>query len=134
MGFAMPEYFLALVSQYSGALNKSQAERYAKSVVDAWYYSSDNKTKTELLSLLPEYLRPQKKLFHNVLSPKVNLDQDDIFISRVMAELSKTDSNEAEQIIAGVFKSLKIISSQKSKFKYHSALNGRMIKKVFIEA
>lgn len=130
----MPDYFVALVSQYSGALNQDQAERYARSIISAWYFSSDEPTRKKLISLLPEYLRPKKNLFFNSVRHKSKISQDDIFFTRLMIDLSKTDQDEITHIIKGVLKSLKVVSSQSTRFAYHGLFTSKKLQQLFIEA
>ena len=130
----MPDYFIALVSQYSGALNQEQAERYARSIVNAWYFSSDEASRKKLLNLLPEYLRPKKNLFFNSVRYKSKISQDDIFFTRLMIDLSKTDQDEVAHIIKGVMKSLKVVSSQSSRFAYHGLFTSKKLQQMFLEA
>jgi fibrillarin-like rRNA methylase len=130
----IPDYFLALVCQYSGALNSEQASRYVMSVVDALYMSSQTQDKTIISSNLPQYLKPKKHLFNSVPKPSINSDQDAIFNSRLIADLSKTDPNEIKQIATGVFKSLKIVTSQRQKFDMQHAIKGRALRKLYIES
>lgn len=130
----MPDYFIALISQYSGALNQEQAERFARSIIDAWYFSSDEDSRKKLQKLLPEYLKPKKNLFFNSIRQRNKVSQDDIFFTRLMIDLSKTDQDEVVQIIKGVMKSLKVVSSQSSKFAYSNLFSSKKLQKIFIEA
>jgi hypothetical protein len=130
----MPDYFIALVSQYSGALNQEQAERYARSIISAWYFSSDEANRKKLISLLPDYLRPKKNLFFNSVRYKSRVSQDDIFFTRLMIDLSKTDQDEVAHIIKGVMKSLKVVSSQSSRFAYHELFTSKKLQQMFLEA
>jgi hypothetical protein len=130
----MPDYFIALISQYSGALNQEQAERFARSIIDAWYFSSDEDSRKKLQKLLPDYLKPKKNLFFNSIRQRSKISQDDIFFTRLMIDLSKTDQDEVVQIIKGVMKSLKVVSSQSSKFAYSNLFSSKKLQKIFIEA
>ena len=130
----VPEYFIGLVSQYTGAINTEQSARYARSVIEAWYFSLDQLSQAKLHETLPSYLAPRKNIFNSILKPKLNPDQDSVFTARLMSELSITDPNEVKQITSGVLKSLKIVSSQKDKFKYSELIAGRKLKKIFIES
>lgn len=130
----MPDYFIALLTQYSGALNQEQAERFARSIVDAWYFSSDEESRKKLMKLLPEYLRPKKNLFFSSVRFKSKISQDEIFFTRLMIDLSKTDQDEVVQIIKGVMKSLKVVSSQSNKFAYSNLFTSKKLQKIFIEA
>lgn len=128
----LPEYFIGLVSQYTGALNSEQAERYARSVIEAWYFSLDQEAQKKLSATLPKYLTPSRRVFQSVLKPKLNPDQDAIFSTRLMHQLLITDQYEVRQITAGVFKSLKIVSSQPDKFAYSRLISGRSLQKIYI--
>lgn len=130
----MPDYFTSLVMQYSGALNAEQAERYAKSVINAWYFSIDQKSQKKLEILLPEYLRPSKRIFLSFTKPRVADNQDEVFIARVKVDLAKTGAEESLQVIQGVMKSLKVVSSQRQKFTYSQLLTGKKLQKVYIES
>lgn len=130
----MPDYFIALLTQYSGALNQEQAERFARSIVDAWYFSSDEESRKKLMKLLPDYLRPKKNLFFSIVRFKSKISQDEIFFTRLMIDLSKTDQDEIVQIIKGVMKSLKVVSSQSNKFAYSNLFTSKKLQKIFIEA
>lgn len=128
----LPEYFIGLVSQYTGALNSEQAERYARSVIEAWYFSLDQEAQKKLRETLPKYLTSSRRVFQSVLKPKLNPDQDAIFSTRLMHQLLITDQYEVRQITAGVFKSLKIVSSQTDKFAYSRLISGRSLQKIYI--
>lgn len=130
----MPDYFISLIMQYAGALNSDQAERYSKSVVSAWYFSIDQKSQRQLALLLPEYLRPARRVFFSFAKAKPAANQDQLFVSRVQLDLSKTSPEESEQVIRGVMKSLKVISSQHQKFAYSRLLTGQKLQKIFIES
>lgn len=130
----MPDYFISLIMQYAGALNPEQATRYASSVINAWYFSIDQKSQRQLAELLPQYLRPTRRVFFNFTKPRVAENQDQIFVSRVQLDLSKTSPEESEQIISGVMKSIKVISSQQQKFAYSRLITGQKIQKIFIES
>ena len=130
----MPEYFLALVSQYTAAINPEQAQRYSKSVISAWYFSSNAETQSKLRKLLPAYLLPQNRLFHSMRKPKTNPNQDLVYNTRLLTELSVTDQKEINHITSGVFRSLKVISSQKNKFAYAELIEGSKLKSIFIKS
>jgi hypothetical protein len=51
-----------------------------------------------------------------------------------MIDLSKTDHDEVVQIIKGVMKSLKVVSSQSNKFAYSNLFTSKKLQKIFIEA
>ena len=129
----MPDYFVALITQYCGALNQDQAERFARAIIDAWYFSSDEDAKKKIVKLWPEYLQPKKNIFFNKIKYANKINQDEIFFTRLMIDLSKTDQDEIIQIIRGVMKSLKIVSSQSSKFAYSNLFTSKRLQKIFIE-
>lgn len=123
----MPDYFVALVCQYSGAINSEQAERYARSFIAAWYFTLNKKDQDKLVSLLPDYLKPKKNnIFAASRKPKLNLAQSNIFISRIGADLAKTGDDECLQVISALMKSLKIISSHEQKFAYSNLLDSKL--------
>lgn len=130
----IPDYFISLVMQYSGALNSDQAERYTRSVIKAWYLSIDQNSQKKLVQLLPGYLKPQVGLFYNIIKPKVSENQEKVFVVRVQTDLAKTSQEEAIQIIKGIMKSLKVISSQQHKFAYSSLFGSKKLQNIFIES
>jgi len=129
----MPDHFIALVSQYTGALNTAQSERYAKAVIDAWYFSLPRNGQLMLSRLLPDYLTPKRKLFYSQRSQKTAINQSQIFRARLTADLSRSNFEEVEPIARGVLKSLKILSSTQKKFAYSKLLTPRLAK-LYIEA
>ena len=88
----------------------------------------------KLQKSLPEYLKPKKNLFFNSIKQRSKASQDDIFFTRLMIDLSKTDQDEVVHIIKGVMKSLKVVSSQSSKFAYSNLFSSKKLQKIFIEA
>ncbi len=132
----MPDYFTALVSQYTGALNTAQSERYAKAVIDAWYFSLPINHQKVLLKLLPDYLRPKHNLFFARLrqkSYKSNTLQSEVFYTRLVSELSRASIDEVVPIASGVLKSLKILSSHQKKFEYSKLFSNKLVK-LYIDA
>jgi hypothetical protein len=129
----MPDYFIALVTQYCGAMNEDQAARYAKSVVDAWYFTLPKEKQDALIKLLPDYLRPKKQLFLFSRKQNNSIDQSKIFISRLMIDLSKSSPDEAEYIASGIMKSLKVISSPEKKFALSKLFDDKLLE-LYIQA
>jgi hypothetical protein len=129
----MPDYFIALVSQYCGAMNEEQAKRYAKSVVDAWYFTLPKDKQDLLINLLPEYLKPKKQVFLFSRKQNVQIDQSKVFISRVMLDLSKSSTDEAEYITSGIMKSIKVISSPEKKFALSKLFDDKLLE-LYIKA
>lgn len=123
----MPDYFIALVTQYSGAINHEQATRYAKSVIDAWYFTLPKDEQDTLIRLLPEYLKPKKQLFLFSRKQNTPINQADIFINRIKIDLSKTSSDEAEYVAKGIMKSIKVISSPEKKFAYSKLFDDKLL-------
>lgn len=123
----MPDYFIALVTQYSGAINQEQATRYAKSVIDAWYFTLPKDEQDTLIRLLPEYLKPKKQLFLFSRKQSTPINQADIFINRIKIDLSKTSSDEAEYVAKGIMKSIKVISSPEKKFAYSKLFDDKLL-------
>lgn len=123
----MPDYFIALVIQYCGAMNQEQAIRYAKSFVDAWYFTLDKRDQEKLTALLPDYLKPKKQIFLFNRKQTTNSRQSKIFIERLKLDLNKSSSDEVFYIASGVMKSLKIIASAEKKFAYSKLLDNRLL-------
>lgn len=122
----MPDYFTALVCQYSGAVNTDQAESYTRSFIDAWYFTLPKKEQLKLVELLPEYLKPNKKTFAFKRQSDFNGDQSKIFISRVTMDLARSGDDESIYIVKGIMKSLKVISSTEQKFAYSQLFDSKL--------
>lgn len=123
----MPDYFKALVGQYCGAVNSSQAENYARSFIDAWYFTLTRAKQSELVSILPDYLRPRKQnTFNFKRQTEFRGVQSDIFISRLTMDLGRSAEDETKYIILGVMKSIKIISSPEQKFSYSKLFDKKL--------
>ncbi|MSR68426.1 hypothetical protein EXS66_01410 [Candidatus Saccharibacteria bacterium] len=122
----MPDYFTALVSQYAGAFNAEQSTRYAKAVIEAWYFTLSHADQKVLINLLPDYLQPKKKLFFAKKNQSICPNQYQIFTSRLVVDLVRSSSDEAEFIAHGVFRSLKIISSPEQNFEYSKLFRNRL--------
>ena len=114
----MPDYFTGLISQYSGALNADQSARYSKAVIEAWYFTLSFDDQKQLINLLPDYLKPKKKVFFIKKNQNVSPNQGEIFVFRLVQDLSRSSNEEAEFIARGVFRSLKVISSTEQNFAY----------------
>jgi hypothetical protein len=122
----MPDYFTALICQYSGAVNSAQAENYARSFVDAWYFTLPRDKQAKLLNLLPDYLKPKKQTFGFKRQSDFKGTQSEIFISRMTIDLARTGNDESKYIVKGLMKSLKIISSPEQKFAYSRLLDSKL--------
>ncbi len=129
----MPDYFTALVSQYCGAVNTAQAENYARSFIDAWYFTLPTESQTELIKILPDYLKPKKKTFGFKRKLDFNGNQSEIFLSRLTMDLGRSAEDETKYIIMGLMKSLKVISSPEQKFAYSKLLDRRLFD-LYVEA
>ena len=124
----MPDYLTALICQYSGAVNSAQAESYARSFIDAWYFTLDKEGQNKLVKLLPEYLTPKKNIFGFKRQSEFKGNQSEILISRITVDLTRSGDDESRYIIEGLMKSLKIISSPEQKFAYSKLLDARLYK------
>ena len=131
----MPDYFTALVCQYSGAINSEQAENYIRSFIDSWYFTLPQDKQNELIKLLPDYLRPkkQRQTFGFKRQVEFNGNQSKIFVSRMTMDLARTGDDESKYIISGIMKSLKIISSPEQKFAFSKLFDSQLYE-LFVRA